>query len=906
MSPNAREWPVYVCIHGHFYQPPRENPWTNRIERQESAAPYHDWNERITEECYRANAYSRYLDGFGRIEEIVDNFAHINFNVGPTLLSWIRHAHPDVYARIIAADRRSMELYDGEGNAIAQVFNHVIMPLADHLDRRTQVRWGMRYFERHFGRRSLGIWLSETAINDEVVDLLIDEGIRYVILSPTQAQRVRPLRRESLSEAPPSVSEARDGTPGGGKAGTAGGGGKRKGRGGRERRRDDEWLDVSDNSIDPKRAYRIVRGPGRFLDVFFYDGPIAAAVSFEGLLHSADAFAERLASAVDHAREEAQIIHIATDGETFGHHHPFGDMCLAALIKRAAAERGMTFTNYALFLKRYPPRYEVQLKSGPGGEGTAWSCAHGVGRWYRDCGCAIDPGRGWSQAWRTPLREGLDHLREELRRIFLRVTGELLKDPWAARDDYIEVLCADYETETVDAFLRRHEKKRLGAPSRSDVLQLLESQKYAMYMYTSCGWFFDDISGLEPVQNLKYAARAIELARPYTAIDLEQVLCCHLARARSNIPKYGDGVHIYRTLVKPYAPDDLQVAFDCLACAMEGLPLERYVDGYELNVADTAWRREECAGTSMGGVALLKNRMNGRERRLLFAWLHGEGMEPSCWMREAEEGAPPSLDTVAEWEKEAAGSGSTQRNGWRRFGLEELCFDLRETIMLRHAERLHEECRTRSEEGAPASSYVHAALRMRELGVEAPVYLRRKVAEILEDRLAGHVGALASMPAEEFIEDEGKLEGVISGLNEVFELSRRSGVEIETARLAETVFEMVERLIVLATEALERRRERLDACVATIERLLDAMERWGVELRRQRLEDRVAEGLESVFAPLARTLGEEGDEKEDTELYALLRRYFDLALRLNFSPSVKDRWLGRYERILASRSDYWP
>jgi len=500
----------YLIIHGHFYQPPRENPWTERIERQESAFPYHDWNERITRECYRPNTCSRILDPYGRITELINNYEWISFNFGPTLLRWLEDQHPDVYEKIIAADARSVERFEGHGNAIAQVYNHIIMPLASRRDQETQIRWGVKDFERRFNRSPEGIWLAETAINQQTLEILMDFGFRFIILSPHQAEAVRNINEK-------------------------------------------DWVDVSDGTINIGQPYRCYQ-PGRrgkksrdrYIDIFFYHPQLAQDISFNHLLRNADALAERIALAFEETGGD--LISIATDGEVYGHHEPFADMALAYLVTSAAASHGFSMANFGYYLDTHEVTAEVRLKPGPNGEGTAWSCFHGVGRWKEDCGCKIDPVRNWNQKWRTPLREGLNELRDSLGEIFERETSPLLKDPWKARDEYIEIIDGR-ERELVEGFLSRHARKKLSEEEKVRVLSLLESQRNSLLMFTSCGWFFDDISGIETVQIMLYAARAIELAGENHSTELEEKFLKTLGEAKSNVEALGTGAEIYRRAV---------------------------------------------------------------------------------------------------------------------------------------------------------------------------------------------------------------------------------------------------------------------------------------------------------------------------------------------------------------------
>jgi len=500
----------YVCIHGHFYQPPRENPWLEAVELQDSAYPHHDWNQRITAECYAPNAASRLLDDEKRIRRIVNNYARINFNFGPTLLSWMDEHAPETYRAILEADQESLTRFRGHGSAIAQAYGHMILPLANRRDKRTQVRWGLRDFEHRFGRAPEGMWLPETAVDLESLDVLAEHGIRYTILAPHQARRVRA---------------------------------KEQG----------EWQEVDGIQIDPSRAYEIRLPSRRSMAVFFYDGPISRAVAFERLLNSGEAFAHRLLSAFSNGRTWPQLAHIATDGETYGHHHRHGEMALAYALESIESGEHAELINYGAYLERYPPTHLVEIV-----ENSSWSCAHGIERWRSDCGCNTRR-HGWSQAWRAPLRETLDWLRDRLASGFERTAATVLRDPWAARDEYVELIL-DRSPEKVRHLLDRHAMGEPGAEERVTLWKLLELQRHAMLMFTSCGWFFDDLSGIETVQVLQYAGRAMQLAREVLDDDPEPEFLERLAAARSNLPTEGDGRQIYERRVKPAMVDLAEVA----------------------------------------------------------------------------------------------------------------------------------------------------------------------------------------------------------------------------------------------------------------------------------------------------------------------------------------------------------
>ncbi len=503
----------YICIHGHFYQPPRENAWLESVEWQDSAYPYHDWNERVTAECYLPNTSSRILDKDGYIERIVNNYEKISFDFGPTLLDWLEKNEPEVHAAIIEADRQSRRRFSGHGSAMAQAYNHIIMPLANHRDRYSQVVWGIRDFEYRFGRKPEGMWLPETAVDYETLDILAELGITFTVLAPRQAGKVSRLGTQS-------------------------------------------WRDVSDAAIDPTRAYLAGLPSGRRINIFFYDGPISNAVSFEDVLKSGEAFARRLAGSFSDKRNWAQLVHIATDGENYGHHHRFADMALAYALQYIEANGLAKITNYGEFLEKHPPTHEVKII-----EKTSWSCVHGVDRWWSDCGDTTGAGShpDWDQEWRTPLRNAFDMLRDTLAPRYEEKARALLKDPWAARDGYIDVIL-DRKPESVARFFDQYALRPLSNEEKITALKLLELQRHAMLMYTSCGWFFDEISRPEPVQVIQYAGRVVQLAQELSGDGIEEDFLKILVQAKSNIPEQGDGRRIYESLVRPAMIDLTKVA----------------------------------------------------------------------------------------------------------------------------------------------------------------------------------------------------------------------------------------------------------------------------------------------------------------------------------------------------------
>ncbi|MGH7824784.1 MAG: DUF3536 domain-containing protein [Candidatus Binatia bacterium] len=500
----------YICIHAHFYQPPRENPWLEAVEQQDSAYPYHDWNERITAECYGPNALSRILDVEDRIVKLVNNYAKISFNFGPTLLSWLEEEAPDVYGAVLEADRASQRNFSGHGSALAQAYNHMILPLANRRDRYTQILWGISDFEQRFGRQPEGIWLPETAVDLETLDSLAELGIRFTILAPHQAARVRRIGRLG-------------------------------------------WRDVSGGSIDPTRAYEQHLPSGRKISLFFYDGPVSRAVAFEGLLSRGENFVDRLNGAFLEGRRWPQLVHIATDGESYGHHHRFGDMALAYALNTIETRKLARLTNYGEFLEKHPPTHQVEII-----ENTSWSCFHGVERWRSNCGCNSGRGPGWNQEWRAPLRAAFDWLRDTISPLYETRARPLLADPWGARNDYISVI-NDRSLESVDQFLARHATRDLRETDRSAALKMLEMERHALLMYASCGWFFDELSGIETIQDIQYGARAVQLAQELYGNGLESQFIERLSLAKSNIPQLGDGRAIYEKFVRPAKVDWLRI-----------------------------------------------------------------------------------------------------------------------------------------------------------------------------------------------------------------------------------------------------------------------------------------------------------------------------------------------------------
>jgi alpha-amylase/alpha-mannosidase (GH57 family) len=514
MPPTKR----FICIHGHFYQPPRENPWLETVETQDSAAPYHDWNERICAECYATNGAARIQNAKNEITRIVNNYARISFNFGPTLLSWLRDNAPRTHRMIVDGERRSRRTFKGHSSAMAQVYNHIIMPLANRRDRITQIRWGIADYEYHFGAPPEGMWLAETAVDAETLELLAEHGIRFTLLAPHQCKQIRPLL----------VSPAQDGASKGG-----------------EVAEEQLWFSTPGASVDTSRPYLVRFESGVSIAVFFYDGPTSRAIAFEGLLNSGEDLAARLKSRLKDTAQ-AQLEHVATDGESYGHHHKYGEMALAYALRLLEQDKNVKLTNYANFLAQFPPEYECEIV-----EDTSWSCVHGIERWRSNCGC--NGGKpGWNQEWRTPLRDGLDAIRDALAPLTEQEGAKLFKNVWDARDSYIDVILHRSD-ESTDRFIKEQQSHPLSKDERVRALRLMEMQRHAQLMYTSCGWFFDDISGIETVQVIAYAARALQLAQQIFGEKgdaLEAAFVSRLGEAKSNVASAGDGARIYAEKIK--------------------------------------------------------------------------------------------------------------------------------------------------------------------------------------------------------------------------------------------------------------------------------------------------------------------------------------------------------------------
>ncbi|HET9065436.1 MAG TPA: DUF3536 domain-containing protein [Gemmatimonadales bacterium] len=450
----------HIVVHAHCYQPPREDPWLELVPEEPSALPDHDWNARITRECYRPLSRARVLDAEGRIVRVHNAWAWLSFDVGPTLVHWLERHATDVLDAMREGDRAAITR-TGHGTAIAHPYHHIILPLASRRDKRTEIRWGMREFRRVFGRDPFAMWLPETAVDEETLEVLAEEGIRGTILAPRQVTTVGP-------------------------AGA------------------------------PVRWDR----PDCDMRILAYDGALAHDVAFGSLLQDAERFATRLTEPRDRG-----VVALATDGETFGHHHRFGDLALARVIETIAVHPTARMVGAEAVLATTDPAIPTGIVAP-----SAWSCEHGVDRWQADCGCRMDPHT--SQDWRAPLRAGLEVL----------ALG----------------LDAVVEREWPRAAGNRHEIRDIAGPRLDGAgplpppaRRLLEAERHALAMFTSCAWFFDDLARIEPRVVLRHAARALDFLPADDAEALEAALRTALAEAHANDHGDGTGVTIWERDILP-------------------------------------------------------------------------------------------------------------------------------------------------------------------------------------------------------------------------------------------------------------------------------------------------------------------------------------------------------------------
>ncbi len=782
----------YLCIHGHFYQPPRENPWIDEVEEEGSAHPYHDWNERILAECYLPNSAARIVDHQNRILDIRSNYEKISFNFGPTLLSWMERARPETYRRILDADRVSLRTRSGHGNALAQVYNHLIMPLASRRDKATQVRWGIADFESRFRRKPEGMWLPETAVDLESLQVLAEEGIRFTILAPHQAKRIRPI------------------TPNG-------------------KNREDQgaWQEVGGTKIDPSRAYRCFLADGLYIDLFFYDGPISHAVAFDQILRSGELFVERLRGGFSDNRDGPQLVHMATDGESYGHHFPHGDMALAYTLMEVERQGIAELTNYGEFLSKHPPMDEVEIV-----ERSSWSCFHGVERWRSNCGCRSGGEPGWNQEWRRPLRIGLDALKESLDSIFQERGKKWFKDPWLVRDHYITLIRKREErqltSEAVSAFFERQGVVLSDLLERTQALKLLEMQRNALLMFTSCGWFFDDISGLEATQVLKYAGRAIQLAKEVDGIRLdmsqggkvEGLLLEHLKEGKSNFPDFGTGADIYYRFAKSAMIDmERIVAHFAITSLFEDLPKSARFSGHRLELQDDQRVSNNMLTLAIGRIRVTSEVTLDSEEAL-FGVLYFGGFDFHCTvggMLGIERYERMKSDLIEKFNEGSQGEvirGLYQALGEKSYRLNDLLIGSRREVLRRATERL-----SGRDESLWRRVYLdhrRFMLHLKSVGMKIPNTYLAAAEQVLNEDLK-KVGELPLTP--EGMAPE-RMEKVIRIMEEV----KRWGIKVDTAGTEKQFESLLHKQMREVVDCGSRR------ALEQVNHLLEMTDRLGLEI----------------------------------------------------------------------------
>jgi alpha-amylase/alpha-mannosidase (GH57 family) len=808
---------AFVAIHGHFYQPPRENSWLEIIETEESAHPFHDWNERIALECYRPNAHARILDGKSKILEIINNYSSVSFNFGPTLLPWLEKHFSSVYQKILDGDRESLRRF-GHGNAIAQVYNHIIMPLANDRDKETEVLWGVADFERRFHRKPEALWLPETAVNYATLQVLVKYGMRYLILSPFQASRARSF-------------------------------------GGRK------WADVSQGRIDTTRPYRcfIIDASGKklldqFIDIFFYNGIASKEVAFGDLLKDGNNLCDRFAQFYQESKQRPQLIHIATDGETYGHHMKFGEMALAYALDKGFPARGFELINYAAFLKRFPPVHEVEIDEGAKGEGTSWSCSHGVGRWKENCGCSTGGKPGWNQEWRKPLREVLDFLRDELGRVFEREGKKIFQDVWKARDGYIGVIL-NRSPEGIQDFFDQYGAKGLDEKGRVKGLKLLEIQRHALQMYTSCGWFFNDLAGIETIIVLQHASRAIQLAAEWTGEGVEKTFVQHLSEARSNVPEMGKGDHVYERLVKPkWVTPEKVVNHFAITSLLDSGSAEKKVFSYRVEKIHFEKMEREENLLVIGQVRVISE-IIPEPKEFFFGLIPSKKEVFRTWVLERKEGL--EFSSFKEKARESFGSGEEEMMKVLTLLLGNLIFTLRDTFKEERQaifqkivqKEFDEHCQVYADIFDRTKQAVEALSRE---GLEIPFEIRVAAEVTLSNR---------------FIQEIKKLnrdfKGTVAGrkIDEIVEEAREHGFHLRKEKsllaLHELLMDRMNALQKNKGSDLSRQAELAEEVLA----LLNLANKWDVEMSLEEAQNSMSEILEECVGDLEQCWWENGTPK---------------------------------------------
>ncbi len=756
------------------------------VPRQPTAAPFHDWNERITAECYRPNGWARILDDHGRIVAIVDNYRRLSFDMGPTLLSWLEDHAPDTYARIIEADRASRR-------AIAQAYGHAILPLCNDRDLRTQIRWGLADFHHRFGRPAEGLWLPETAVDDRVLAALAEEGIGFTILAPDQITAVR---------APGAA----------------------------------EWHTVAgaDASVDLPGAlrWRHPHDPDLGVDLVVYDGPISHEVAFGGFL--AQVVIDRIVG-----RPGGDLVSVACDGESFGHHHTYADRGVAYALTIESDRRGVALPRLAGWLAEHPPTHDGMVHV------SAWSCAHGVARWMDDCGCHTGGEPGWNQAWRAPLRAAFDRVRDWAVEVFERRGPAVLRDPWAARDAYVELVLG---ATTVEGFVAEHVLG--GVDAVVEALTLLESQRHALLMYTSCGWFFNDLAGIETVQIMRYAACCCDmLAELGEHPPLEAVLAT-LAEARSNDPTEGDGREVWRHHVDPSRVDPGRVAAHlALTDLLAGDAAAEHIAGFE--PARELHETVDRGGVAVcAGVVAITHRRTRRRTRWAYAAVHLGGLEVFGAVRPAGDGERDAHDVatiVGDTRRGARVTGLLRmvvdRFGPREFGLESALPGVGEDLLRATSEALTDRFVAAYDQLRSDHHDTLAALAV--AGTPLGPELRGPIELALARRLEGALAAAVTS------KDPGSYRQVRALARE----AREEGVRLASPKAAATLEQAVTRAVDQAATRPERATVEAATALVTLAREL------ALDVNLDAAQERIHDALRAdrqptdLLAPLARRLG---------------------------------------------------
>lgn len=798
---------LHLIIHGHFYQPPREEPWTLEIERQDSAYPFHDWNERINKECYAANAASRILDSSGRIVQIINNYQYISFNIGPTLMSWIKRKDFLTYQRIVDADKESVLLNKGHGNAIAQVYNHIIMPLANDRDVITQIEWGLQSFEQDFGRKAEGIWLSETAVNDRIAEFLISYGIKFIILSPTQAKEVK-----SLHES--------DSAP---------------------------WKDVSDNAIDPSKPY-LLRESNGTIAVFFYYGDIATKISFQHLLRNVDYLRGEFI-AHNNTHNPDHLVHVATDGESYGHHEPFGDMCLSRLIYDNFTRNDFRLTNYGYYLEIHPPQDAVRLKSGNDNLGTAWSCAHGVDRWRKDCGCSTGGGEGWNQKWREHFRVALDFLRDRIYEAAEKALSPYLEHVWIARNQYYPVVLAQSQDErktALEAFFRQHLKSGQNNADTSFIIRIMEALHNELLMYTSCGWFFSEISGIETVQDMKYAARIFELAEDILPEDTHEKFLSILSHAKSNITDLENGKWIFENFAEKGTFTDCHAQNEYLLSLVlnqDKVTLNATEFFYYYGITIQNYQVKEKEGWT---IYRFKTRMSNRlfwEVNDYVAYIFKNGIEVKSYIKKTmDDSLGDYLDKVLE--KGTPRSNIKDFHDWfnRSYGLSDLTYDAKERLLKKIFEKkmaeLHHFMGHNTEK---LEDYLDAVSLYQQLGVKIPDKDRVAIRELLNNSILDELEKIEEFDMNHYD---------FTFLTHVIQIAKRSGIKLDYADILPLIRNYVLNRMHKAIVELNAKE------LINLEKVIDFTNLAGIDFEKyeiqnlfyERLNDFTREGKKSALS----------------------------------------------------------